>query len=515
VADDAAPTITAMELHAALSELKIARSENEILSDRVTRLEVQLEKALRLLRGNRTEKINPDELLEVCLEFFTEEELELTRDEPDTSDEDEEEEPKPKKKRKPRGIPASIERNEEIEVLLSEEDKQCPSCCEVMKRIGFRNVEKLGFQPATFYAQGYALEKVACGCGQGIATASLPKQPIERGLALPDLLAYVIVAKYHDAIPFYRLSKMLARCGLEIGDTTFVEWSRQVADRLEPLVYLMSKQILSSGNVQADETGLPVQAKGGCDRAYLWAYGQPSGQVVYDFRNGRSREGPNEFLEGYRGNLQTDGYAGYNEVARSRDVMHFCCWAHARRKFKEAQPTAKARAAKILKLIQCLYAVEKTARGAGMSSDERRELRQKKARPVLQAIHSNLINLQRDGKFLPKSPIGEAVQYALNRWDKLELYVDYGEVEIDNNLIENAMRGIAIGRKNYMFVGSEETGRKTAVLYSIIESCKRLRINTLKYLTNVLTVLPTTSQSDLENLTPAKWHERQAAVAKG
>ena len=501
------------------SELKKDKAD---LEHRVELLSERVAKLVRELHCRKSEKINPAELLEACLPLFTQEELYLVSDQLEDSGESTPEptmpdiDPEPEEKaRKKRNRPApNLERREQ-QVLLPEDQCQCPSCSAVMPRIGFDTVEKWGYQPATLYLMAFMLETRACSCGEGIATAKIPAQPIPRGKAMPDLLANTVVAKFSDALPFYRQSKIFNRQGLDIGATTLVEWSRQVADVVEPVVYLMAEQILAAGYVQADETGLPVlvPGKNRTHHAYLWAYGRPYGQVVYDFSMTRAREGPNRFLEDFQGKLQTDGYAGYNEIATKAGVERYCCFAHARRKFEEALETSKSRSGKILKLIQSLYRVERKARLDKMSFEERLALRQDKSKPILQAIKDNLDSLEKNSKLLPKSPLGKAVAYARKLWPELSRFADDGEVEIDNNLIENGMRSIAVGRKNFLFAGSEAGGHKAATLYSLMESCKRLEINPQRYLTDILTRIPTTSLDELRDLTPLRWKQLQGDEA--
>jgi len=383
-----------------------------------------------------------------------------------------------------------------------------------MPVVGTVTSEKWGYQPAVLYIMEYLLEKRACSCGEGIVVAKMPKLPIENGKAQPDLLAQVIVAKYLDGLPYYRQSKILARSGFQISDNTMVEWNRQVADLLEPVLHVMLRQVLAENYIQADETGLRQQMKGGCEKGWLWAYGRPRGQVYYDYQPNRSREGPDQILDGFEGCLQADGYSAYKGIAKDNaGILLFACWAHVRRYFNEALPKSKMRAGKILKLIQKLYRIEKQSRSAGESSAQRQRRRQVGAPGLLDCIKDNLEAFQKEATYLPKSKLGEAIGYALRRWTELTRYVDHGEVEIDNNHIENGMRVIAIARKNFLFVGSEEGGHRAARFFSLIESCRRLGINPHDYFTDVLSRIRSTPLEDLEQLTPLGWKLAQAAAA--
>ncbi len=487
--------------------------KNEELQSKVETLEIKLAKALRALRRNQSEKLDPAELLEGCYEFLTQEELELlgelVESGQDHTEEEEDDRPKRKKRKK---RPANIEFQEQP-VAVPPEECECPHCAKEMPVIGYDSVEKWGHQPAIIYGVRFLLEKRACSCGKGIATAKVPPHPIPRCKALPDLLAQVMVGKFVDGLPFYRQSKIYERAGLEIGDTTMVEWCRQVTDVLEPVCLVLQQQVLATGYVQADETGLRIQAKGGCEQGWLWAYGRPHDQVFFDFRSSRSRDGPNQILDGFEGNLQTDGWSSYNEIAGQENILHFACWAHVRRYFIEAKEKSKLRAGKILKLIQKLYRIERESREGNFSAEHQCSHRQAHAVPILEAIKSNLAAYTQEPKYLPKSPLGQAVAYTLRRWDQLTRYVDHGDVEIDNNLIENSMRGVAVTRKNFLFAGSEAGAERAAVLFSLVESCRRLGLNPHEYLTDVLTRLPETPLDQLDALTPLGWKNAREAEA--
>lgn len=498
------------------------QAENARLSTQVAHLEAvnsdlqrKFEKLIQQLRGKRSERLNPAELFEVCLPFFSEEELALFQ-EPAPEPTAPPRPPGTKRAPRPRKLITAEMPREEVLVPLSQDEKTCVHCDVSMPCIGYDIVEKLNYRPAQFFVKRYLMEKCACGCGLGIASAKLPPQLVPNGKAEAALLAYIMVAKFQDHLPFYRQSKIYARSGAEIPDTTLVEWSNQVADALEAIVFLMKRQLLKSGYIQADETGLRVlvKGKGVCHPGYLWVYGNPGSQIVFDFRMTRERDGPMDFLDGFHGLLQSDAYQGYDELKKSSSILWFACWAHARRYFKDAQENAKAPASKILKFIQSLYVIEEEARSQGLSADQRQQLRQSKARPILNALEQYLHVLQLD--VLPKSDIGKAVSYCLRRWDSLTRYVDHGEVEIDNNLCENSLRGVGLGRKNYLFAGSEAGGRKAAVIYSIVETCKRLKIDAYQYLVDVLTRLPSTPVERLEELTPVAWkqlRERDSSAA--
>jgi len=281
----------------------------------------------------------------------------------------------------------------------------------------------------------------------------------------------------------------------------------------------MREELLASSMLQADETTIPVlgteRAKPGAHRGWLWAYGIPRGSVVFDYTRTRAAQHPSGFLEGYEGILQTDEYEGYSAVRRREGVIGIGCWAHARRRFLDAERVSGRKSRPIIEEIQKLYAVEREARERGLAPDERAALRRRESKPVLDELCRLLRDLVVDVR--PESPLGDAVLYALNHWDVLTAYVEHGEAEIDNNLLENSMRPVALGRKNYLFAGSELGAEAAAILYSLTESCRRLGVNPEAYLVDVFRRIATVDPKDgdsIRALTPARWTtERQAAAA--
>ena len=509
-------TIEAMNLEAAVQRVSQLSAENGALVERVSDLEarneslqIKIAKLVRALRGRQSEKLDPSALLDGIREHLSQEDLallgELDRSQEPKGDEAEYElvrRKKPSKKLSPEGLPL-----EEHEIPVPPEERACAACGEEMPVIGHDDLVRYGYQPLVLYAALYHLEKRACSCGTGIATAKAPSHPIPRCKAEPDLLAQVIVAKHVDALPLYRQSKIFERQGLAIGDTTLGEWCRQVADVLAPVENELRKQVLAEDYLQVDETGLRVQAKGGCDQGWLWAYGRPHDQMFFDYRKGRSRDGPNEVLADFAGSMQNDGYAVYGGLSVAGPLVLVACWAHVRRKFFEAQGSSKKRSGKVLKLIQKLYRIERATREGRFSFEERRAHREEHARPILEEIRKTLEEYAAEPGYLPKSPLGQAVGYTLRLWERLERYVEHGEVEIDNNLIENAMRLVAVARKNFLFAGSEAAAERAALFFSLMESCRRLAINPHEYLTDVLTRVPATAPEDLGTLTPKGWKQ--------
>ncbi len=284
------------------------------------------------------------------------------------------------------------------------------------------------------------------------------------------------------------------------------DWIGKCAFFLEPIVAQMKAEVLASGVVQSDDTGVKyLEAPGPAKSGYLWAYVSRTGDVVYDFTTSRSRAGPTSFLAGFEGTLQVDGYAAYNEVFTTKEIVHAACWAHVRRKFENALKTEPAEAAVVLQKIQQLYRVEKDIRAMEPKPDtaEIAAIRERESLPVVNSLKECLVRYR--DKALPKSPLGKAIEYAFGQWQWLETYLHDGRVEIDNNSCERAMRKVAVGRKNWLFAGSEQGGRNAATLYSVIETCARLGINPHQYLTDVLVRVGTHLQSRIAELTPRGW----------
>jgi hypothetical protein len=323
------------------------------------------------------------------------------------------------------------------------------------------------------------------------------------------------VSKYADHLPLYRQEKIFERGGIELSRQTLCHWMGEVAGLLEPLYDALKAFILGSTFVQGDET--PVQVMdpsypGRTRRGYLWGYARPWAEVVFDFTSTRSRDGPSRFLKGYSGVLQTDAYSGYNEVVRTGGITHVGCWAHARRGFYAAKGEAPEEARVILGAIQALYRIERRAKEAGLSPEGRAELRKAEATPVLETILALIQDLS--GKVLPRSKLGEAIGYALAQWPTLTRYVEIGEAEIDNNSLEHAIRTVAVGRKNWLFLGDPQGGGLRAeVLYSLLGTCRRLEVNPFEYLRDVIDRVSTHPHSRIAELLPRAWKAARAPSA--
>jgi transposase len=322
-----------------------------------------------------------------------------------------------------------------------------------------------------------------------------------------------VVGKYCDHLPLYRQAEILEReAGLEIGRVTLDGWVMRVGELLEPVVAGMRKDLLGGTYLQADETTVPVQMhdrRGSNHQAYLWQYGRPGGETVFDFQLGRGREGPKKFLGSWEGILQTDGYQVYDGVGGAK-LVHVGCWSHARRKFVDAVKVNPndAEAVKMVVRMDALFVVDREARMQALTGAQRLALRREHAQPWVEEIREACLKVSRQA--LPQSGLGKAAAYTLNMWEKLKRCFEYGEVELSNNLAENSMRPVALGRKNWLHVGSPQAGPKVAAILSITESCRRLRLPVKDYLTKVLPGLDRRMVSQVQQLTPARW-----AAARG
>jgi len=301
---------------------------------------------------------------------------------------------------------------------------------------------------------------------------------------------------------------MLEReAGLEIGRATLDGWVMRVGELLLPVVAAMRKNLLSEPYLQADETTVPVQRhdkRGANHQAYLWQYGKPGGETVFDFCLGRGREGPKKFLDQWEGILQTDGYQAYEGVGGPK-MVHVGCWAHARRKFIDAVKLNQQDAAAVAMVtrMDALFLIDRNAREQGLSSAERNASRREHAPEWLNEIRRECFTIQK--QVLPQNALGKAASYMLSQWKKLERCFEYEEVELSNNLAENSMRPVALGRKNWLHIGSVKAGPKVAAILSVVESCRRLGVPVKDYLASVLPGLQGRTIRELAGLTPARW----------
>lgn len=397
-----------------------------------------------------------------------------------------------------------------VEEVIRCAQQTCKQCGAETTVIGYDESEVLDVEPARYFVRVTKREKRACRCCE-LGTVSMPaSQPriVEKGLASDRVVVETVIAKYCDHLPLYRQAAILEReAGLEIGRATLDGWVMRVGELLQPVVAAIRQDLLKVSYLQADETIVPVQMhdKRGADhQAYLWQYGKPGGETVFDFCMSRSREGPQKFLGQWEGILQTDGYQAYENIGGAK-LVHVGCWAHARRKFVDAVKVHPEDGAAIQMVIRmdALFLVDREARQRQMSAEERLTLRREHAETWAEEIRRECQALLK--MVLPQSAVGKAAAYTLNMWPKLRRCFDYAEVELSNNLAENSMRGVALGRKNWLHVGSVKSGPKVAAILSIIESCRRLGVPAKDYLLAVLPGLDRRKMSEVAQITPARW----------
>jgi len=485
---------------------KLLIIENKKLHQRNEYLSQQLLALQRVVYGRKSEKVNEAQL-QMFVDGVREEDPPATI-EPDDETPDFEELPASVKKKKRGRHPgrASLPGHLERKVThLHPDSLACPCCNSEMSPAGEEASEELGVVPARFFVRRTVRHKYACRvCEDAVVRPELPPVAIEKSMAGSDVLSAIVVSKYADHLPLYRQQQIYRREGVELQRATMCNWVGQCSFLLEPIVAQMKTELLASGVIQSDDTTVKyLEPPGPAKKGYLWAYVSLEGDVIYDFTRGRSRDGPSAFLAGFEGILQVDGYAGYNEIFATEGIKHAACWAHVRRKFENALASAPAEAAVVMQKIQTLYGVEKELRQDPRPAHEIRQVRQEKSKPVVEKLKEILVDYREQA--LPKSALGRAIEYAFGQWEWLQTYLDDGRVDIDNNSCERAMRRVAVGRKNWLFTGSEQGGTNAAVLYTIIETCVRNGINPHEYLTDVLVLVGTHPQSRVADLTPRGW----------
>lgn len=417
-----------------------------------------------------------------------------------------------------------------VEVVhdIPEEEKICACGC-MMSRIGEDVSEKLDIIPAVIQVIKHIRPKYSCKSCEGLETegsvvkiAPVPKQIIAKGIASAGLLAHILVAKFVDALPFYRQEKQFSRLGVEIPRATMSNWSMKAAEACSPLLAILHEQIRSGPLINIDETTVQVLNEPGrapTTKSYMWIFrGGPPDKpaLVYQYHTGRAGNIAALFLKNYKGVAQTDGYAGYDFIDSLPDIDHAGCWAHARRKFMEAQKGSGkgSRSGSVdvaLSYIRQIYAVEKEGRQKEYSPEQLYALRQEKTKPLLaefrQWLEKKLLQV------VPKSLLGTAVNYTFNQWSRLITYLDHGEVTPDNNAAENAIRPFVIGRKNWLFAGTQAGAEASACLYSLIETAKANNLEPYKYLRYLFEKLPfASSEDDYRALLPYNLSQTDLAV---
>jgi transposase len=379
-----------------------------------------------------------------------------------------------------------------------------------MECIGKEVTDQLELVPAKLFIKRYIRPKYIKPEDEETLThtgviAQLPASPIEKGIAGPGLLAQIMIDKFVDHLPIYRQIERFKREGVKIPSSTINGWQEAVCNLLWPLYENLKRRVLQQGYLQVDETPIQVldkTKKGKTHRGYHWVYYSPLEKtVLFDYQHGRSREGPSVLLKNFKGYLQSDGYNVYGLiVGKRKDITHLNCMAHARRGFEKALPYSKEGAGYAMGMFQGLYAVEAKAREGDLSPKQRHGLRLDQSLPLLNELGKWIVETYKTA--LPKSPLGKAVAYCIPRWDNLTNYLHDGSLEIDNNLAENAIRPIALGRKNYLFAGSQRGAERAAMFYSFFGTCKKNGVNPFEWLRKVLEVIPGYKVNRLHELLP-------------
>jgi len=409
---------------------------------------------------------------------------------------------KPTRRALPDHLPRQTRRHEPKETV-------CPQCQGELRKLGEDVSEMLEYVPASFVVIRHLRTKLSCTKCDCIVQAEAPSRPIERGVAGPGLLAHVLVSKYCDHLPLYRQSEMYARQDVELERSTLADWVGSTSRLLEPLVEALRRYVMAAGKLHADDTPVPVLSPGNgkTKTGRLWTYvrdDRPAGDsaapaVWFAYSPDRKGEHPERHLEKFRGTLQADAYAGFNQLYENGRIQQAACWAHVRRKFYDLeQAHASPVAREALVRIGALYGIEETIRGK--PPDQRRAVRQAQSKPLLDSLRqwfeATLSKLSR------KSETTVAIRYALSRWDALVRYIEDGHIEIDNNAAERSLRGVALGRKNYLFAGSDTGGERAAVIYSLIGSAKLTGLDPEAYLREVLTLIADYPINRIEELLP-------------
>jgi transposase/uncharacterized coiled-coil protein SlyX len=492
------------DLHIAQQEAQIDQLTIKLLSTQrqLTTLQHQMEQMIRRVYGRKSEKIDPGQLMfdSIILESV-EQSADVAQkvEAPAVS--------KPRKKRIRHGRIPIPEHLEQVEIFIDvpEEQRVHPVTGEPLALINVEISEKLEYRPGRLFVNVYKRPQYALPENVGVLCAPMPDQPIDRCKADTGLLAHVIVSKFADHLPLYRQDGIFKREGVDIPRTTQSGWLMQIYENIKPLEETLRLALFEDDVLFTDDTPIPLQIKGNgkLKKARLWVYvrGAPP-LTLYDFSVDRSKERPLHILKGYRGYVHADAYSGYDALFRRSGIVEVGCWAHARRKFDEASSSRPVEATDILARIARLYHEVETP-CKEKSAEERHLFRQEQAVPILTGIFDQLEQLH--SRTIPSEPLRKAVDYALNQRTALCRYIEDGRLRPDNNLAENAMRPAALGRKNWLFVGSERAGRATALYMSLIQSCKDNDINPWEYFNDMLRRIMTHPVTRLRELLPDRW----------
>lgn len=490
-----------------LQQDKLAAQQAKIHSQET--LITQLSDALTLSRHRQFGKRSEREVVDGQFSIFNEAEAEIAKTksaeevESDTIDV-----PAHKRKKHNRKLPSNIPRTE-IVYDLDDNDKHC-QCGNTLSCIGDERSEQIDIIPAKVNVIVHVRKKYACqDCKQTIKQAAMPKQPIPKSIATPGTLAHILVSKFQDALPLYRQEAIYQRCGIEIPRSTLSNWVIRCGDLLKPLVNLLQSNILDYDIAFADETRVQVLREPGREaekQSYMWMFagGSPDKfSYVYRYNASRAHDIPLAFLQDFDGYLHADGFSAYDTVAHKSKIKLVGCWYHVRRKFVEAAKVSKqdGLAKHAIKIIKQLSDIERDIKNSKASSEKAKAIRQLRAKPIIEKFRLWLE--QKINTVPPSFPIGKAIAYTLKQWSKLITYLEDGRLHISNNLSERAIKPFVIGRKNWLFNTSVDGADASAIIYSLIETCKAHDIQPYDYLRYVLAKIPhATTCDEFEALLP-------------
>lgn len=491
-----------------LSVVQAMAQENAGLAARVKAL-------LKQVYGRKSEKVDPNQL-----KLFLEALAEGKAPEPPAPEPAPEPVVREKPKPAPHGrkpLPADLPR-ETVIVEPAEADRRCPECDTEKVVIGYETSEVLEYRPATFVVQEYRRQKMACPkCEEHVTVAPVPAKVVAKGLPGPGLLAQVLVSKYVDSLPLNRQLKMFSRLGVDFSSSTLTNWVQAGADLLAVVYDELVREAMNAHVLGTDDTGLKVLDRDhehGIKKGSMWVYVGDNRVVVFQYTPDHKAAGPAAFLEKRTGFVQSDGYSGYKRIARDHpDVTWAGCLAHARRKFVEALDAGDLRAASAIAHIRDLYKVEADATAAGDTPEQRLQRRKKHAAPAMDRLGRWIRDTHPEVP--PKTPLGRAVTYAVNQWASLQVYLTDGRVPIDNNSVERQLRRVAVGRRNWLFAGSDEGARRAAILFSVLGTCSLAGADPFEYLRDVLgRTLREWPPERIHELLPAAWVAKRAAAAQ-
>jgi transposase len=472
------------------------KKDNDIAkkSDDIARLNIIVANLQRMLFGSKRERFVAEDVAQLLLSFEEFASEEALTDETPVKEKISYEREKPSKHAGRNKLPENLPVVEEI--------VEPADLTEDMVKMGEEITEILEYTPAQFFKRRIIRPKYINKKTQEIKIAELPSRPIEKCLAGNSVLTQILVSKYVDHLPLYRQQQIFKRADIEIAPSTIDSWVAQSGNLLVPLYDRMVEFVKNQRYIQADETTLKVldkDKKAETHLGYLWVYHSVLSKLcVFDYQKGRGTDAPRQMLTDYRGALQTDGYKVYDHYCLSKEIKHLACWAHARRYFEKALIQDKKRASYVLEEIQKLYAIERKT--ADLTAQERHAIRLDEALPIINEL-GKWLHRERNA-VLPKSLTGKAIEYCTKLWSSLMTYLENGDYHIDNNAIENKIRPVALGRKNYLFAGSHNGAQRTAMFYTFFANCKLNNVNPEKWLNKVLEVIADYPCNKLQDLFP-------------